>query len=44
MPLALMGLRRFNARTPAHEYRDTPIGVTAQDQHTNNNDNDDAET
>ena len=22
MPLALMGLRRFNARTPAHEYRD----------------------
>lgn len=22
MPLALMGLRRFNARTPAHEYKD----------------------
>jgi len=25
MPLALMGLRRFNARTPAHEYKDVDI-------------------
>ena len=27
MPLALMGLRRFNARTTAHEYKDVDLPV-----------------
>lgn len=40
MPLALMGLRRFNARTPGHEYKDADVIAGSNNQVVNSHEDD----